>query len=93
MATLIKDLFDLPDCAVVWANGSAPFAVFTMNKCRQNGVQNQVEMLARVFRQEPQHKISILLEQDVLPPVPPICFCAGEMLSAVQLDDNAGLGA
>ena len=66
---------------------------FTMNQSGQYGVQNMIEVLARIFRKEPQHEISILLQQGVFPPVTPIGFSIGEMLRAIQFNDNAGLDA
>jgi hypothetical protein len=67
--------------------------VLTMNESGQNGIQNLLEALARVFRQESQHKISILLEKGVLPPVSPIRVGISEMLRAIQLNDQAGFRA
>jgi hypothetical protein len=36
-------------------------AVLAMNESGQNGIQNLIEALARIFRQESQHEISMLL--------------------------------
>jgi hypothetical protein len=67
----------------------ASLAILPMNESGQNSIQNLVEALARVLRQETQHKISILLQQGVLPSVPPISVGVGEMLRAIQLNDHA----
>jgi hypothetical protein len=50
-------------------------------------------MLARIFRQESQDKVFILLEKGVLPPIPPIRPSVGEMLCSIQLNYNAGFRA
>ncbi len=43
--------------------------VLTMSESGQNGIQDLLKALARIFRQESQHKISILLEKGVFPAV------------------------
>jgi hypothetical protein len=53
-------------------------------------IKNLVETLACVFRQESQHKISILLQQGVLPSIPSIRIHITEMLRPIQLNDHAG---
>lgn len=59
-----------------------------MNERFQNGIQNHVEAPAQVFHQEAPNKLSILLEQGVFPPVSPITVGVGEMLRAIQLNDQ-----
>ena len=75
------------------AAASAPSILPSLNKRGQDGVKNMVEMFAGVFRQESQYKVAVLLEQDVLAPVPPIGVGVGQMLGAIQLNDHAGLRA
>ena len=70
-----------------------PFALFAMDKGGHGGIQYLVKVLPRVFGQESQHKITVLLEQSVLPAIPPICLSVGEMLRAVQFDDHSGFGS
>ena len=61
-----------------------------MNERGKDGVENMVEILARVLSQKPQHKVSMLLEHGILPPVPPTRLGASEVLRAVQFNDNGG---
>jgi hypothetical protein len=64
-----------------------------MNESGQNGIQNLIEAPARVLCQESQYRISILLEQGVLPAVWPIRLNLSEMLRPIQLNDHAGFRA
>ena len=68
----------------------SPRTVLTISESGQNGIQNLIEALTCVFRQESRHKISMLPKQGVLPPVSPICFSIRQMLRAIQFDDDAG---
>ena len=64
-----------------------------MDERSLNGVKNMVQMFARVFGQEAQNEISILLQQGIFTPVPPISRFAGQMLCPIQFDDDTGLRA
>ena len=64
-----------------------------MNERGQDRVKNLVEVLAGVFRQKSQYKVSMLLEQRILAPVPPIRVNISEMLGPIQLNDHARLRA
>src|SRR4051812_14615722 len=68
-------------------------AIFTVNERRQDSVENMVELLAGVFRQESQYKISMLLEQGVLPAVASVRLGIGEMLRAIQFNDRVCIHA
>jgi hypothetical protein len=59
-----------------------------MNESGQNCIQNLIEALARVFRQETQQEISILLQQGIFPPIPPVRFRISQMLCSIQLNDD-----
>jgi len=69
---------------------SALPGVLTMDESPQDGVQNLIEMFAHIFRQESQHEKSVLLQQGVFPPVPPVRFGISQMLCAVQFNYDAG---
>ena len=60
---------------------------------RGGTVGDLVEALARVFRQESQDKVSVLLEKSVLPTVAPVGFSIRKMLRAIQLNNQTGFGA
>ena len=70
--------------------GEAFWSDSTVRKRSQDGVQNRIKALAKIFGKETQHEISMLLKQRVLASVPSIRFGVREMLSAVQLDDQCG---
>ena len=72
---------------------SAAPGLFTMDESPQDGVQNMIEVFAHIFRQESQHEKSVLLQQGVFPPVPPVRFGISQMLRAVQFDYDAGFRA
>ena len=57
----------------------------------ENRVQHRVQILAEVVGQKPQHEISALLEQLVLPPVAPVRETVGEMLRTIQLHCHASV--
>src|SRR6478735_1669319 len=57
----------------------------------ENRVQHRVQIPAEVFGQKPQHEISALLKQLVLPPVAPVRDTVGEMLRTIQLHGHASV--
>ena len=59
-----------------------------MNERSQDGIENQIMVFAHILRQESQHEISVLL-QGIFAPIPAVRFGVGQMLRAVQLDDDA----
>src|SRR2546422_8338735 len=70
------------------------FSVFlTMNERSQDGIENQIKVFAHILRQESQYEISVLLQQCIFAPIPAVRFGVGQMLRAVQLDDDARLRA
>ena len=62
-----------------------------MDERSQNGVKNMVQMFARIFRQEAQNEISILLQQGIFSPVTPVSLGISQMLRTVQFDDHIRL--
>src|ERR1051326_1686382 len=67
--------------------------VIAMNEGGHDCIQNLVQVLASVFRQEPQNEISVLLQQCVFSPVTTVSLLITEMLRAVQFNDHTVLGA
>ena len=61
----------------------------SMDQRGQDGIQNMVQSLARIFRQKTQDKIFVLLEQGVLPAVAPVGIRAAEVLRSVEFDSVA----
>lgn len=47
-------------------------AVLAMDQRSQDGVQDAIEVLAQIRRKKAQDEIPVLLEQHILPPVPPV---------------------
>jgi hypothetical protein len=59
-----------------------------MSKRGQDGVKNMVQMVTGILGKESQNEISILLQQGIFPPVPPVRLRVSHMLRAIQLDDD-----
>lgn len=59
--------------------------VLPIRQRAQDGVEDRVQVPADIFRQKPQHKIAVLLQQSVLAPVAAVDFGVGEMLCSVKL--------
>jgi len=90
--------------AIDWKiNYSAVFAPKTRNQFEswaeflaakrehtKDRVQNLVEPLADVFCQKPQDEVAALLEQRIFAPVASPGVGIGEMLIAVEFNDQAG---
>jgi hypothetical protein len=57
-----------------------------MNERCQDGVKNMVQVFAGILGKESQNEISMLLQQGIFPPVPPVRL--SHMLRAIQLDDD-----
>ena len=57
-----------------------------MHKGGQNGVQDRIEVLSSILRQEPKHHVTVLLKKCILPTVSPISIHVGQMLGAIQLN-------
>ena len=51
-----------------------------MRRGGENGVEQQVEMLAGIFGQETQPKIAVLLQQHIFPAIPPISRGVGHAI-------------
>ena len=64
-----------------------------MHESSQDGIENQIKVFAHILRQESQYEISVLLQQGIFAPIPAVRFGVGQMLRAVQLDDDARLHA
>ena len=60
---------------------------------RQNGVQDDIEMFAHVFRQESQDQISVLLQESILSAIPPVGLGVSQVLGSVQFDGHTGVRA
>ena len=63
-----------------------------MHERGQDSIENQIKVFAHILRQESQYEISVLL-QGIFAPIPATRFGVGQMLRAVQLDDEARLHA
>ena len=72
---------------------SALSVFLTMKERGQDGIENQIKIFAHILRQESQYEISVLLQQGIFAPIPAVRFGVGQMLRAVQLDDDARLRA
>ena len=64
-----------------------------MRQRSDNPVQNLIETLSHVFRQEAQHEVAVLLQQNVLPPVSPIGVGVIQILATIQFDRYPRRGA
>lgn len=64
-----------------------------MRERSQDGIENQIKVFAHILRQESQYEISVLLQQRIFAPITAVGFGVGQMLRAVQLDDDARLCA
>ena len=53
-----------------------------------DGVQNIIEALAEVFSQETEHEVTVLLECGILATITPVSLGIGQMLPAVQFDNQ-----
>ena len=51
-----------------------------------NHVENIIEALADVFRQEPQHEITVFLQHQILSAIPAIGIGSGQMMRTVQFN-------
>lgn len=58
----------------------------------ENNVENRIEVLANIFGQKAQNKITLFLQTCILASVASIGFCVGHMLGAVQFDSQSKLG-
>lgn len=56
-----------------------------MDDRAQDRVEHDLEFSADVFREKPQHEVTVLLQQSVLASVAPVRNWISEMLRAVQL--------
>jgi len=54
-----------------------------------DGIEDVIQALTEVFREETEHEIAVLLERGVLATVAPVGFGVSQMLSAIQFDDQA----
>ena len=72
-------------------NTTYAFFVFRCDGA-EDRIEYDVEMLANVFGQEPQHKMAVLLQQLILAPIAPVRLHIGQVLGAVELDRQAGSG-
>jgi hypothetical protein len=57
-----------------------------MHQRGRYGVQDQVEVLSNIFRQEPQHHVTVPLEKRILPTVSAVSICIRQVLGAIQLN-------
>ena len=64
-----------------------------MNKHSLDCIQDLIEVLADVFRQEAQHEIALLLQEVVLVPVQAVSLGIGQVVRTIQLNRQARLGA
>lgn len=62
-------------------------------ECSHDSVEHQVQILTHVFREEAQHAVAVLLEQQILSSVTTVCNRISEMLGTVQLHCDTGVGA
>ena len=61
-----------------------------MNERAKNRVQHVIEPLAQVLRQKAKHKVTVLLQQGVLPPVTPLRLRVRQVLRPIHLDHQLG---
>ena len=64
-----------------------------MADCTQYAVEDEVELLANVLGEEPQHQVAVLLQHLILAAVASIGNRIGEVLSAIQLHCDPRIGA
>ena len=48
-------------------------------------------MLAHIFGEEPQHEVTVFLQEKVFAPVATVSLGISQMLTAVELDSDAGI--
>ena len=60
-----------------------------MRKRTQDRIENGVQILRHILRQETENGISVLLQQPVLVPVAAIGGWIGKVLGAIQFDNHA----
>jgi hypothetical protein len=63
-----------------------------MRQRPDDGIQNLIEALANILAQEPQHMISVLLEQNILAPVTSVRL-GSQVLNTIQFDCYLGFCA
>jgi len=59
-----------------------------MHERGQHSIENQTKVFAHILRQESQYEISVL-SQGIFATIPAVRFGVGQVLRAVQLDDDA----
>ena len=59
----------------------------------EHGIEHQVEFLPDVFRQKAKHKVAVLLKELVLASIPSVRDRVCEVLSTIQFDRDARIGA
>lgn len=69
---------------------SSPFAI---HEGCGNGVENAVEVFARILGKESQNGVAMALKERILAAVPPVGLRVTEMLGAVEFDHEARVGA
>jgi hypothetical protein len=65
----------------------------TPPKHPQDRIEHGVQLLAHIFRKKPKYKVTVLLQQVILPPVATIRDGIREVLVGIEFDDNARVGA
>ena len=65
----------------------------TAGQHSQNRIEHGVQVLADVLGKKAQHEVAVLLQQLVLPSIATIRDWIREVLSTIELDDNARVGA
>jgi hypothetical protein len=65
----------------------------TLCKHPQDGIQHGIQFLAYVLGKKAQHEVAVLLQQLVLPPIATIRDRIREVLSAIEFDGHARVGA
>src|SRR4029453_13303751 len=65
----------------------------TPSKHPQDRIEHSIKVLAYVLGKKAQHEVAFLLQHLVLPPIATIRDRIREVLSAIEFDDNARVGA
>ena len=63
-----------------------------MRQGAQNGVQNLIQMFADILREKTQDEIPVLLEESVLAAIAAVGVCVGQVLCAIEFENQACLG-
>ena len=64
-----------------------------MADCSQYAVEDDVEFLANVLGEEPQHQVAVLLQHVILATIASVGDRIGEVLRAIELHCDARIGA